>query len=99
MNSSRVRLLQVNAVFAQSVHSDALVLDAGSGDQPYRHLFKHALYESADFQQAARTYAEPTYTCDLSTIPVENDRYDAVLFNQVMEHLLICVRYCASCIE
>lgn len=86
-NSSRTRLLWENESFAKSVSAGALVLDAGCGESPYRHLFSRARYESADFKQVDRKYAEPTYTCDLAAIPVEDDRFDAVLFNQVMEHL------------
>jgi SAM-dependent methyltransferase len=86
-NSSRVRLWQENKAFADAVPAGAMVLDAGSGSSPYRDLFRHALYESADFQQVNKEYAPPTYTCDLKEIPVENERYDFVVFNQVMEHL------------
>lgn len=64
----------------------ALVLDAGAGTAPYAELFSHARYESADFEKLEKEYAS-TYVCDLGAIPVEDARYDAVVFNQVMEHL------------
>lgn len=86
-NSSRHRLHLENRAFAESVRAEQVVLDAGAGEAPYRFLFEHATYESADFKQVDKEYAEPTYTCDLSAIPVEDQRYDAILFNQVMEHL------------
>ena len=86
-NSSRERLWQENAAFAATISPGALVLDAGAGTSPYKSLFAHARYESADFEQVNKAYAQQTYTCDLSTIPVENNRFDAVIFNQVMEHL------------
>jgi SAM-dependent methyltransferase len=86
-NSSRKRLLWENERFAKTVAAASLVLDAGCGESPYQSLFSHARYESADFTKADRAYAAPTYVCDLSAIPVEDERYDAVLFNQVMEHL------------
>jgi SAM-dependent methyltransferase len=35
----------------------------------------------------SKRYAESTYVCDLSKIPVNNNRYDAIIFTQVMEHL------------
>ena len=44
-------------------------------------------YESADFQQVDKEYQPVTYVCDLAEIPVEDNRYDAIVFNQVMEHL------------
>ncbi len=86
-NSSRERLWQENAAFAATVSAGALVLDAGAGTSPYKSLFAHARYEAADFEQVNKSYAHQTYTCDLSAIPVEDGRFDAVLFNQVMEHL------------
>jgi SAM-dependent methyltransferase len=86
-NSSRYRLWQANADFAASVPNGALVLDAGAGISPYRSLFQHARYESADFQQVDKAYAPATYVCDLMKIPVETARFDFIIFNQVMEHL------------
>jgi SAM-dependent methyltransferase len=64
-----------------------LVLDAGAGRSPYRHLFRHAHYEAADFNQQKSRYGPLDYVCDLTEIPVEDDRYDRILFNQVLEHL------------
>lgn len=86
-NSSRYRLQQANAAFAALVPNGALVLDAGSGDAPYKSLFQHAQYESADFERVNKTYAPSTYVCDLKSIPVEDCHFDFIIFNQVMEHL------------
>jgi SAM-dependent methyltransferase len=86
-NSSRYRLWQENAAFAAAVPNGALVLDAGSGDAPYKSLFQHARYESADFEKVDKRYAPTTYVCDLGGIPVEDGRFDFIVFNQVMEHL------------
>jgi SAM-dependent methyltransferase len=82
-NSSRARLLLENAAFAASLPAGVHVLDAGAGPHPYRHLFAHTQYESADFNGR---YA-PTYVCDLTQIPVSDGRYDAVVINQVLEHV------------
>src|SRR5262245_40944198 len=87
VNSSRVHLTRYNEMFARMVPAGALVLDAGSASQPYRHLFSHARYETADFEMADKGYAPSTYVCDLARIPVENGRFDFVVFNQVLEHL------------
>ena len=87
VNSSRFRLWQENQGFAAEVPCEALVLDAGAGGGPYKRLFEHAIYESADFEQVNKAYAPATYVCDLASIPVENDRFDYVVFNQVLEHL------------
>lgn len=86
-NSSRNRLLQENEAFAALVPSGSLVLDAGAGDGPYKSLFDHARYESADFEQVDKPYQKSTYVCDLKKIPVEDARFDFIVFNQVMEHL------------
>lgn len=63
------------------------MLDAGSGSGRYRGLFDRVTYESADFAQVDKSYGEITYVCDLSDIPVEDDRYDLVVLTQVLEHL------------
>jgi SAM-dependent methyltransferase len=86
-NSSRHRLQQENAAFAASIPNKALVLDAGSGDAPYKSLFQHTTYESADFQKSRQKYTTTTYVCDLKSIPVEDCRFDFVIFNQVLEHV------------
>jgi SAM-dependent methyltransferase len=86
-NSSRYRLWLENADFAASVPSGALVLDAGAGEAPYKCLFQHAIYESADFQKVNKQHAKSTYVCDLKKIPVEDRRFDFIVFNQVMEHV------------
>jgi SAM-dependent methyltransferase len=86
-NSSRFRLHQENKIFADSIPSGSLVLDAGSGNQPYKNLLNHTQYESADFEKVDKSYAKSTYVCDLRKLPIENDRFDFILFNQVMEHL------------
>jgi SAM-dependent methyltransferase len=63
------------------------VLDAASGSQPYRHLLDHTEYESADFEMIDKEYQTTTYVCDLSSIPVEEGRFDYILFNQGLEHM------------
>lgn len=87
LNSSRLRLWQENADFAANIPEAALVLDAGAGGGPYKNLFEHTRYESADFEQVNKDYAPATYVCDLASIPVEDCRFDYVIFNQVLEHL------------
>jgi SAM-dependent methyltransferase len=86
-NSSRYYLQKEVEQFARAVPANALVLDAGAGLQPYKHLFTHARYESADFEKLDLAYTKTTYVCDLQNIPVEDCRYDCIIFNQVMEHL------------
>ena len=86
-NSSRYHLERVNRDFASRVPPDARVLDAAAGMQPYRHLFEHAQYESADFEMVDKQYGGTTYVCDLTAIPVEDGRFDFIIFNQGLEHM------------
>src|SRR5215471_867561 len=89
VNSSRHYLYLYNRQFAASMSPGEYVLDAGAGDGPYRELFGHTHYESTDFGQVpGKPYASPTFLCDLCRgIPVEDGRYDYIVFNQVLEHL------------
>lgn len=87
VNSSRVHLRRMVRRFSRGTKRGMLVLDAGAGTSPYRGLFKHATYESADFAKLPTKYAPLDYVCDMTDIPVEDGRFDRVLFNQVLEHL------------
>ncbi len=87
VNSSRVHLHRGVARFARGTEPGMLVLDAGAGRAPYRDLFDHARYETADFAQLSTKYTPLDYVCDLTDIPVDDGRFDRVLFNQVLEHL------------
>jgi SAM-dependent methyltransferase len=87
VNPSRVRLEAFVARAAASVPPGGDVLDAGSGEGMYRHHFTHTSYESADFLQVDKQYAQVDYVCDLRSIPVPDERYDLVLLTQVLEHL------------
>jgi len=86
-NSSRHRLWQENAAFAATVPRGAMLLDAGAGNAPYCGLFSHASYESADVELVEKPYGNTTYVCELNRLPVEDGRFDAIIFNQVMEHV------------
>lgn len=86
-NSSRVYLERFLKQAAASLPEGSLVLDAGAGDCMYQPLFSHANYESADFCQVDKSYGKITYECDLSSIPVQDNRFDAVICTQVLEHV------------
>lgn len=86
-DASRRRLIEFARAAGQSLAPGALVLDAGSGKAPYRQLFSHAAYETADFLQVDKGYGQVTYTCDLRSIPVESDRFDLVFCSQTLEHV------------
>lgn len=86
-NSSRTYLYDFVNQAAQSLPPNASVLDAGAGDNPYKHLFKHVHYDATDFWKVEKDYGEATYICDLAAIPIVKNRYDAVLLTQVLEHM------------
>lgn len=87
VNTSRVRLKRVNKAFARETEPGMLVLDAGAGRGPYRKLFEHAKYEAADFAQLSTDYTPLDYVCTLTDLPIEDGRFDRILFNQVLEHV------------
>ena len=87
INSSRHYLNEFMAAFASDTTADMIVLDAGAGDAPYRHLFNHATYETADLKTVDKKYTDVTYECDLADIPVDDGRFDRIIFNQVLEHI------------
>lgn len=86
-NSSREYLRRYNQDFAAQADEGMIVLDAGAGEQPYAEYFAHCTYESADFELVDKPYTKSTYVCDLADIPVDNARFDRVVFNQVLEHI------------
>jgi SAM-dependent methyltransferase len=84
-NSSREYLAEFAQHAADSVPAGSLVLDAGSSpDAPYYPCFGKHRYESADMRGESD---KVTYVCNLTSIPVENDRFDLVLCTQVLEHV------------
>ena len=87
INSSRYYLDDFSVKAANSIPNGALVLDAGAGNCLYKHHFSHTKYESADFCQVDKKYGEITYVCDLTTIPVEDNRFDLILCSQTLEHV------------
>jgi len=87
VNSSRIHLERFLSEAAKSLPSGSIILDAGAGDCRYKSLFSHVRYESADFCEVDKHYGELTHVCDLTRIPVEDFRYDAVICTQVLEHI------------
>ena len=86
--TSRFHLHKFAQQAGKSVAPGAKVLDAGAGDSPYRQYFQHTAYEATDHcKRDAREYPYVNYICDLTSIPVEENRYDLVLCTQVLEHV------------
>ena len=74
---------------AKKVPSDAIVIDAGSGEGVYRSLFSHAVYLGFDYAigDPAWDYSGLDCICDLHTIPVQDNRIPYALCTQTLEHV------------
>lgn len=77
---------------SRDVPPGAMLLDAGAGHRPYRNLFHHADYQSCDCMPVLEatggdTETSHTFYCDLEKIPKDDNIYDVVICNQVLEHV------------
>lgn len=87
-NSSRWHLERWVAVAARvGTDKSFRVLDAGAGKAPYRKHFDHVTYETADFGEVDKKYADLDYLCRLEELPMADATYDLVLCSQVLEHI------------
>jgi SAM-dependent methyltransferase len=82
-----MRLEEWLTAWAGEIPDGARVLDAGSGVAPYRRLFEHTAYQTADFLKVEKRYEPPTYICDLTDIPVPDRSFDYIVCTQVLEHV------------
>ncbi|HEB26919.1 MAG TPA: class I SAM-dependent methyltransferase [Porticoccus sp.] len=88
INPSRIYLKQFVKESSHFLPPGSFVLDAGAGHSPYRELFSHMNYEAADFCKLDDPpYVEIDYVCDLTSIPVLDERYDLIICTQVLEHV------------
>jgi len=82
---------------ASSLKQGSRVLDAGAGETQYRKLFSHCDYKTQDFAQYEGSssgilkeiwnYGQLDYICDITSIPVPDCFFDAVLCTEVLEHV------------
>jgi SAM-dependent methyltransferase len=64
------------------------VLDVGAGEQPYRELFEHVDYVTADWANSVHPGARHVdIVAPADDLPVEDASFDAVINTQVLEHV------------
>jgi SAM-dependent methyltransferase len=65
------------------------VLDAGAGEGGYRNLFSHCCYVTVDLAvgDPAWDYSSVDHVAPLHRMPFPDDRFDAILCTQVLEHV------------
>jgi SAM-dependent methyltransferase len=84
----RRSLLAFVASAASALPAGARVLDAGAGDAPYRELFAHCEYVTADWEHSPHGLAASSdIVGSLEALAVEDASFDAALNTQVLEHL------------
>lgn len=73
---------------ASALPAGTRVLDAGAGDAPYRELFEHCEYVTADWENSPHpSGAKSDIVGSLEALPVDDGSFDAVLSTQVLEHV------------
>jgi len=88
-NIQRNYILKLVKFAARSTKPKQRILDAGAGSCQFKKYFKHANYESTDFEQIFNQSHKKlhTFICDLKNIPKNNNTYDAILNTEVLEHV------------
>ncbi|MGI9184285.1 MAG: class I SAM-dependent methyltransferase [Solirubrobacteraceae bacterium] len=77
----------VSAVASQ-LPAGTRILDAGAGNAPYRELFAHCDYVTADWENSPHEHA-PVVDIhgSLEDLPLADSSFDVVLSTQVLEHV------------
>jgi SAM-dependent methyltransferase len=84
----RRSLLAFVAGAAAELPAGTRILDAGAGDAPYRELFQHCEYLTADWENSPHAAAgDSDIVGSLEALPVDDASFDAALSTQVLEHV------------
>jgi SAM-dependent methyltransferase len=93
----RGSLLAFVSDVASGLPAGTRILDAGAGNAPYRELFAHCDYVTADWANSPHDQAA---TADilgsLEALPIDDGAFDAVLSTQVLEHVAEPLRVLAE---
>jgi SAM-dependent methyltransferase len=84
----RAPILEFVTHAAAALASGSRVLDAGAGDAPYRELFSHCEYVTADWPESVHAGGKAAdILASLDDLPVAEAVFDAVISTQVLEHV------------
>jgi SAM-dependent methyltransferase len=84
----RESILQFALRVARELPPGSRLIDVGAGNSPYRELFGHLRYESADWENSPHPGARAVdHIGPAHDLPVGDREYDAVLCTQVLEHV------------
>lgn len=84
----RRSILTVVSGFAGELEPGSRVLDAGAGNAPFRELFAHCDYVTADWPQSVHEgAARSDISASLDQLPVPDARFHAVVSTEVLEHV------------
>jgi SAM-dependent methyltransferase len=73
---------------AAALPAGSRVLDAGAGDAPYRELFAHCEYVTADWPNSVHAGGRAAdVLASLDDLPIEDASFDAAVSTQVVEHV------------
>lgn len=88
MPTERAPILAFMREAAGALPAGARVLDAGAGNAPYRELFAHCEYITADWTASPHPGAHSAdLVASLDDLPAADGSFDAVLNTQVLEHV------------
>lgn len=74
---------------AARLPNGAAILDAGAGEGVYKKFFAHCDYKAIDLAvgESRWDYSHLDYVGPLHEMPIQDEKFDAVLCTQVLEHL------------
>jgi len=84
---TRLTILGFVIYASKQLGNGMCLLDVGAGDCPYKSIFSHVTYRSADFGKTGHDYKEIDYFCSADDIPVNEKSFDAILCTEVLEHV------------